>query len=230
MEIALVLFGTVSLISALIPGNPSPQDSLLKSISMIFVLLSLARLARMYPTPRDALAALVGLVHLVLFAALLQVVLLRSTVYAVGADTLDSLPRLNILVPQVSANPLALVAVAGILSCVLGVAPRRVPFNPVIRNVLIVLYVYLIILTRTRSALAVGLIVILVALLARARRRPVSTLAIMAGLVLATLLVLPSLLPDIHAFIQRGQTTQGNRHAQRSNRRLGCRLEDVARE
>jgi O-antigen ligase len=127
----------------------------------------------------------------------------------VGPDTIDNLPRLNILIPQVSANPLALVAVAGILSCVLGVGPRRLPFNPVVRNGLIVVYAYLIILTRTRSALAVGVLVILLALLARARRRPLSTLVILAGLVLATLLVLPSLLPELHAFAQRGQTSQG---------------------
>jgi len=209
VEIALAAFSTVILMSVLIPGNPSPQGSLLKGVSMVFVLLSLARLARMYPSPKDALVGLSGFVHLILLAALVQVVLFRHTVYAVGAGTIDNLPRLNILVPQVSANPLALVAVAGILSCVLGVAPRRLPFNPVVRNALIALYVYLIILTRTRSALLVGLIVIVLALAVRAKRRPLSTLAIMAGLVLATVFVVPAVLPEVHSFIQRGQTAQG---------------------
>jgi O-antigen ligase len=209
VEIALGAFSTVILMSVLIPGNPSPQGSLLKSVSMVFVLLSLARLARMYPSPRDALVGLSGFVHLVLLAAVVQVVLFRHTVYAVGPDTIDNLPRLNILVPQVSANPLALVAVAGILSCVLGVGPRWLPFNPLVRNGLIVLYVYVIILTRTRSALLVGLIVILLALAARARRRPLSTVAITAALVLAAVLVVPAVLPEVHSFIQRGQTAQG---------------------
>jgi O-antigen ligase len=195
--------------SVLIPGNPSPQGSLLKGVSMVFVLLSLGRLARMYPSPGDALVGLSGFVHLVLFAALVQVFLFRHTVYAVGADTIDNLPRLNILMPQVSANPLALVAVAGILSCVLGVAPRWLPFNPLLRNVLIVLYVYVIVLTRTRSALLVGLVVILLALAVRAKRRPLSTLTILAGLVLATVFVIPAVLPEVHSFVQRGQTAQG---------------------
>ncbi len=207
VEIALAGFCTVIVMSVLIPSNPSPQGSLLKSVSMVFVLLSLGRLVRMYPSPREAVTDLAGFVHLVMFAAIVQVVLFRSTVYAVGADTLDGLPRLNILVPQVSANPLALIAVAGILSCVLGVGPRWLPSNAFVRNTLIVLYVYVIVLTRTRSALAVGLLILGIALLGRARRRPLSTLTIMCGIVLATLLVVPSLLPQLHSFLQRGQTS-----------------------
>ena len=209
VETALAGFSAVILMSVLIPENPSPQGSLLKGVSMVFVILSLARLARMYPTPEEAVTGLVSFVHLVLISAAVQLLLFRHDVYAVGADTLDNLPRLNILVPQVSANPLALVAVAGILSCVLGVRPGRVPFNPLIRNALIVLYFYLILLTRTRSGLAVGLIIIAVALLARARRRPLSTVAISSGLVVAGVLIVPSLLPSVHTFFQRGQTTQG---------------------
>ena len=209
VEIALAGFCVAALMSVLLPENPSPQASLLKALSMAFVVLALGRLVRLYPAPREALTALVGFVHIVLLAGAVQVLLFRHDVYTVGADTIDTLPRLNLLVPQVSANPLALMAVAGILSCVLGVGPRRVPFNPLIRNVLIVLYVYMILLTRTRSALAVGLVIIAVAMLVRARRKPLSTVAIMAGLVVASVLVVPNLLPEVHTFFQRGQTAQG---------------------
>jgi len=213
VEVALVTFCAATLLSVLVPENPAPMSSFLKSASMIFVVVAALRLVRMYREPREVVLALIGFVHVVLLAGAVQLLLFRGTVYTAAtgaaAETSDGLSRLNLVVPQVSANPLALLGIAGVLSCVVGVGPRWLHFNPVVRNGLVVLYTYLIILTRTRSAIAVGLLIIGVALLVRMRRKPLSTLAIMIGLTIAAVTVIPGLVPEFHTFLQRGQTTQG---------------------
>jgi len=213
VEVALTGFCAATLLSVAAPENPAPTASLLKSASMIFVVIAALRLVRMYREPREVVLAVIGFVHLVLLAGAVQLVLVHGTVYSAAtgtaAETSDGLARLNLIVPQVSANPLALLGVAGVLSCVVGVGPRWLHFNPLVRNGLVVLYVYLIILTRTRSAIAVGLLIIAVALLVRMRRKPLSTLAILIGLIVAAATVIPGLVPQFHEFLQRGQTTQG---------------------
>lgn len=213
VEVALAGYCGVALLSVVVPSNPAPSVSLMKAASLAFVALAGARLVRMYREPSEVIVALTGFVHLVLLAGAVQLLIFRSTVYAVAtgplSGTSDGLARLNLVVPQVSANPLALVGVAGIISCVVGVGPRWLPFNVVTRNGLLVLYGYLIFLTRTRSALLVGVAIVLVALLVRARRKPLSSLAIFAALCAAAVTIIPDLLPAIHTFFQRGQTRQG---------------------
>lgn len=208
-EIALSAYCVVIVLSVLIPLNPSPHSSLLKSASTVFVFLALGRLVRMYADPGDAVVALAGFVHLVLLAGAFQLLFFHGAVYNVGADSLDNLARLNLVVPRVSANPLALLGVAGILSCVVGVGPRWLRFNVLVRNGLMVLYAYEIYLTRTRSALAFGLIVIAVSLVLRARRHLLSTVVTLAVVVVAAGTLVPSILPQLHSFLQRGQTVQG---------------------
>jgi O-antigen ligase len=208
-EVALSCYCVVIVTSVLIPVNPSPQGSLLKSVSTVFVFVALTRLVRMYDDPGDALVALVGFVHVVLLAAALQLVLFHNTVYSVEPNTFDGLARLNIVVPSVSANPLALLGVAGVVSCVVGVAPRWLRFNVVVRNALLVLYGYEIYLTRTRTALAVGLLVVTIALALRVRRHLLSTLGILAVVIAGAVTLLPAIVPQLHSFLQRGQTAQG---------------------
>ena len=208
-EAFLGAYAFVILASALIPLNPSPQGTVLKSISMIAVLLAMARLVRLYDHPRDLVIACVGLVHLVLLAGAVQIVLFKSTVYAVDENSIDGLARLNIVLPSISANPLAFVGVAGILSCAVGVAPRWLHFSVPVRYALMALYVYEIFLTRTRSALLVGLVIVAFTLILRARRHLLSSVATAVVFLAAALVMTPSLMPELHSFLQRGQTAQG---------------------
>ena len=207
-EIFLASYGLLILMSSQNPGNPSPQGSLLKSGSMVFVLLALARLVRMYPSPRAAVIGLIGYVHVVLIAGLVEVMAFRGDVYTVGVTSLDDIPRLNLILPAISANPLALLGVAGLLSCVLGVGPRWLRFGPFVRCLLAAAYFYEIYLTRTRSGLALGLLILAIALLVRMRRKPLSSAAILACAVGGAILLLPSLSPEIHSYFLRGQTSQ----------------------
>jgi O-antigen ligase len=208
-EVAVAAYGAIILASYLNPSNPNPQASLLKSMSLIFALVAMARLVRLYQEPTELVTALSGFVHAILLGGAIQLFLFRSTVYQVGPTAFDTLPRLNLVVPSVSANPLAMLGVAGILSCALGVAPRWMRFNLAVRNALMLLYAYEVYLTRTRSALLVGVLIILASLVLRARRHPLSS--IVTGLVAAVgvVLVTPSGMGDLHSFLQRGQTAHG---------------------
>jgi len=208
-EVFLAAYGFVILASYLNPLNPSAQASLLKSITLVFSFLVMIRLVRIYRSPTEVVVALIGLVHVILLCGLVQVALFKSTVYQVGADTIDGLPRLNLVVPSVSANPLAMLGVLGILSCALGVAPRWLHFNVAIRNALMLIYAYEIFLTRTRSALAVGLVIVVVSLIVRARRHPLSSIVTGIVAVTAAFLLSPSLSSQLHVFLERGQTAQG---------------------
>lgn len=206
-DVLLAAYLLVIVLSALNPLNPSSQGSLLKSVTLLSVVLAMWRLVRLYDTPQELTVALVGWLHVVLLAGAVQMVLFRSAVYAVGDNSLDGLPRLNLIVPSVSANPLAFAGVAGILSCALGVAPRWLRFTIPVRYLLMGVYVYEIYLTRTRSALGVGLLIIAVSLVVRARRHPLSSIATAAVFLGGAVVLLPSLLPQLHAFLQRGQTS-----------------------
>jgi O-antigen ligase len=208
-EVLLAAYGAVILASYLNPLNPSAQASLLKSVTLVSSFLVMGRLVRLYRSPSEVIVALIGFVHLVLLGGVVQVLLFKSSVYQVTVDSLDDLPRLNLVVPSVSANPLAMLGVLGILSCAVGVAPRWVRFNVVTRNALMLLYAYEIYLTRTRSALVVGLVIIVVALLVRARRHPLSSVLTAAIAVTGAFFLAPSLLPQLHTFFERGQTAQG---------------------
>ena len=132
----------------------------------------MSRLVRLYNHTTDLVVAVVGWVHLVLIAGLVEILFFKSAVYT--ANTLDissdGLARLNLVVPSVSANPLAFLGVAGILSCAVGLAPLWLHFNGFVRTALMGVYVYEIYLTRTRSALVVGLIIVAVSIILRARR------------------------------------------------------------
>jgi O-antigen ligase len=209
VEVLLAVYGVVVLVSYLDPLNPSPQASLLKSLTLVSAFVLMIRLVRLYRSPSEVVVALTGFVHVVLLSGLIQIALLRSTVYQVGAGSIDDLPRLNLVVPSVSANPLAMLGVLGILSCAVGVAPRWLPFNGVVRNALMLVYAYEIFLTRTRSALAVGLVIIVVSLVVRARRHPLSSVVTGIVAVTAAFFLTPSLLPQLHAFLERGQTAHG---------------------
>lgn len=207
-EVFLGLYAVVIAMSVLIPLNPSSQATLLKSATMISVLLAMTRLVRLYDRPRDLVVALIGWVHLVLIAGAVQILFFKSAVYTLDEVSGDGVDRLNLLVPSISANPLAFVGVAGILSCAVGVAPRWLHFNVAVRNALMALYVYEIFLTRTRSALAVGLVIVVLSLVVRARRHPLSTLVTAIVFIAGGIALMPSLLPHLQAFVQRGQTTQ----------------------
>ena len=207
-EVFLSAYGLIILMSSLNPINPNPQASLLKSASMVFVLVAMSRLVRMYRSPQDVVVALMGFVHVVLMLGILELVAIRTTVYSIDPGSLESIPRLQLAVPSVAPNPLALLGVAGILSCVLGVAPRWIPSYSVLRYALAGAYVYEIYLTRTRSALGIGLIIIAIALVIRARRRPLSSIAIFAAVAACVVVLLPSVLPTIHTYLLRGQTSQ----------------------
>lgn len=207
-EIALMGFCAVIIMSTLIPENPSPHGTLLKSLGTVFVFLAMGRLVRLYPTSDAVLRGLVGLVHALLLVAIFQLFFFKSAVYQIAPNDPAGVPRLNSLIPSVSANPLALVAVAGILSLVLNVAPRWLPLNVVTRNALLVGYVYVILLTRTRSALAVGLLVILISLLLRIRRRPLSSLGTLILVLGGVAILAPSLASRVQDYLRRGQTSQ----------------------
>ncbi|HEY2878954.1 O-antigen ligase family protein [Nocardioides sp.] len=206
-DVLLALYALVIVMSASNPLNPNSQASLLKSITLISVILAMWRLVRLYDHPRELVVALVGWVHVVLIAGAVQILVFKSTVYAAGATSTDGLARLNLVVPSVSANPLAFVGVAGILSCALGVGPRWLHLNVFVRNALMGLYVYEIFLTRTRSALGVGLVIVAVSLVVRARRHPLSTITTAVVFIGGAVALMPSLLPQLHTFLQRGQTT-----------------------
>jgi O-antigen ligase len=208
-ELALIGYCAVIVMSTLIPENPSPHGTLLKSFGTVFVFLAMGRLVRLYPTSGEVLRSLVGLMHVLLLAAVFQLFFFKSAVYRIAPNDSSGVPRLNSVIPSVSANPLALIAVAGILSVVLNVAPRWLRLNVVTRNLLLVLYVYVILLTRTRSALAVGLLVIILSLVIRMRRHPLSTLGTFIVVTGGVLVLSPSLAPQVHDFLRRGQTSQG---------------------
>jgi O-antigen ligase len=89
------------------------------------------------------------------------------------------------------------------------VAPRWLRFNGAIRNALMLIYAYEIYLTRTRSALVVGVVIIVVSLIVRARRHPLSSVVTGIVAVTAAIFLAPSLLTQLHAFFERGQTAQG---------------------
>lgn len=207
-ELALIAYCMVIVMSTLIPENPSPHGTLLKSFGTVFVFLAMGRLVRLYPTSGDLLRSLVGLTHVLLLVAVFQLVFFKSAVYRIAPNDASGVPRLNSIIPSVSANPLALIAVAGILSVVLNVAPRWLPLNVITRNILLVTYVYVILLTRTRSALAVGLLVILLSLLIRIRRQPLSTLGTFIVVTGGVFALAPSLGPEVRGFLRRGQTSQ----------------------
>jgi len=208
-EAFLAMYCAAGLLSYANPLNPSPQASLLKALLLVFALLAIGRLVRLYESPSQAIVALTGMVHLVLLAGGVQLLLFKSAVYQSDALVPDSPPRLNLLVPAVSANPLAMFGVAGILACALGVAPRWLPFNVAVRNGLMLLYAYEIFLTRTRSALAVGLVIILVSIVLRARNHPLSSIATGLVVLVGAVMLTPASLDSVQAFLQRGQTTQG---------------------
>lgn len=204
----MTIYAFLILASALNPSNPNGQASLLKSAVLVSVLLAMSRLVRMYDSAAEVIVALTGFVHAVLLAGAVQILFFKSDVYAVSDTSVDGLSRLNLIIPSVSANPLAFVGVAGVLSCALGVAPRWLHFNIAVRNALMGLYVYEIYLTRTRSALVVGLVIVALTLIVRARRHPLSSVSTVVVFVVGGLLLMPSLLPQLHTFLQRGQTTQ----------------------
>lgn len=208
-ELFLATYAVVVLVSYLNPLNPSPQASLLKAMSLVSLYLVMMRLVRLYDSATDVVVSLTGLVHVILLSGAVQFALFKSAVYSVAPDSPDQFARLNLVIPSVSANPLAMLGVAGILSCALGVSPRWMPFNGVVRNALMLIYAYEIFLTRTRSALAVGLIIIAVSIFVRARRHPMASLvtgivALAAGFLLASFFA-----SQTHAFLERGQTSHG---------------------
>ncbi len=204
------MYVVVIFMSGLNPSNPSSHASILKAVILVGVLLAMSRLVRLYNHTTDLVVAVVGWVHLVLIAGLVEILFFKSAVYT--ANTLDissdGLARLNLVVPSVSANPLAFLGVAGILSCAVGLAPLWLHFNGFVRTALMGVYVYEIYLTRTRSALVVGLIIVAVSIILRARRHPLSSLTTAVVFLVGGIVMMPTLLPHLHDFLQRGQTAQ----------------------
>jgi O-antigen ligase len=209
-EVFLCLYVLVVFMSALIPANPSSHATILKALTLAAVLLAMSRLVRLYDCPRDVIVALTGWVHLALIAGLVEILFFKSSVYTTNDLDIggDGLARLNLVIPSVSANPLAFLGVAGILSCAVGLAPRWLHFNGLVRTALMGVYVYEIYLTRTRSALVVGLVIVALSIILRARRHPLSSLLTAIVFLVGGFLLMPTLLPHLHDFLRRGQTAQ----------------------
>ena len=150
--------------------------------------------------------ALAGFVHVVLISTAVQLVLVPNRVYSYDPDSYSLVPRLGSLVPQISANPLAFIAVAGLMSLVTHATPGWVRRDTFLRALLLVVYTAELALTRTRSALVIGLLVLAVTAVARIRRTPVPALLLVTtGMVVALLLRGT----EVMTYLLRGQTEQG---------------------
>ena len=206
-DVFLALYALVIVLSAFNPLNPSGQASLLKSITLISVILAMWRLVRLYDHPRELVVALTGWVHLRPDRRrgadrALPVHGVRRGRHDDGRSR-PAQPRRSVGLRQPAGIP------RGGRHPLLrrGRRPRWLHFNVFVRNALMGLYVYEIFLTRTRSALLVGLVIVAVSLVFRARRHPLSTITTAVAFIGGAVVLMPSLLPELHSFLQRGQTS-----------------------
>jgi O-antigen ligase len=190
VEVYLGLFVVAALVSATLPANPAPQVTLFKALALLSALLALGRLVRMYSSPEEVLRGLASSTYVILGAAVIQFIAFRGDTYATSEGDELGVARLNLIVPQISANPLAFYGVAGVTASMLGLGPRRIVSSVFLRLLTAAGFAAMVALTRTRSALiAAGIVFGLILLWLVVRRPVVAAISVLTGSMLGLVAV-----------------------------------------
>ncbi len=197
----LVAYLAVIAVSAL--WSIGSTQTLVKALLLAATFLALGLLVRTYDTYDDAVRGLALFVHVLLLGECLQVVLIPGQAYA--GDSV-SVPRLRSVVPTIADNPLAYVAVLGMLLLVVGIGPAwtlRVP----VRVVLFAVYSGILLGTRTRTSVLIAVVLIVFAL-ARVARERVGALVLLMVVSVGGVMGAALLNDTIASYLLRGQNAR----------------------
>lgn len=208
LTVGAAWFLTAAVASSL--WSVDPRITALKCIPLVFTFVCLARLSRSYPSFTDGARAVFHIVNLILIAALAQLVVMPGIVYTGSVS--DPVPRLNSMVPAVSANILGLVATVGLIGAALRVGPRWAT-KPAVAALLFAGYMLVLAATKSRTVLLVALLVAGWALLKAMHRSAAAAVAGWLGIAGAAVTVYALLgsawaQEQIVAFFERGQNEQ----------------------
>ncbi|WP_433802936.1 O-antigen ligase family protein [Actinomycetospora sp. CA-084318] len=143
--------------------------------------------------------------HIILTATIVGAFIAPSLAFAVAKG--EEISRLGSIIPQISANPLAYVALAGLLSIAIRIGPDFVSKRPWLQVVLAFAYVAVLLLTRTRIGVALAVLVILLAVVFGLRHRPLPSVLFLLASVPFALLIL-SYTSSVTEYFLRGQDDQ----------------------
>lgn len=203
VEFGVTMFLMVAVASS--AWSIAPTATLLKTVPLVASYLALLRLVRLYPDVETAIRGLAVMVHALLIWTAAQAIVVPEMVL-IPDGPYSTVLRLNSAAPQMSPNPLALVAVAGILAVVLRVGPHWITRSLPTQVLLVGVYFAELLATRTRTALAVGAVLVVGAALAQVRTRPALVIhSTLAGLAVALWAWTPARVDAVQQFIARGQ-------------------------
>jgi O-antigen ligase len=197
----LVAYLAVIAISAV--WSIGSTQTFVKALLLAATFLALGLLVRTYDSIDDAIRGLAVFVHVLLLGECVQLVLVPSQAYA---GDVDSVPRLRSVVPTIADNPLAYVAVLGLLLLVVGIGPRWTLYAPA-RVLLFVVYSGILLGTRTRTSVLIA-VVLLVFALARAAREHVGGLILLMSASVAGVMGAALLNETIASYLLRGQSAR----------------------
>ena len=180
-----------------------PSQTLMKALLLSVTFLALGLLVRTYETLEDALRGLSVFVHVLLWAECLQILIIPSQAYY--ADT-DLVPRLRSVVPTIADNPLAYVAVLGLLQLVVGIGPAWTLRMPT-RALLFLAYAGILLGTRTRTSVLLAVLLLVFALAMVARERVGALLLLMVGSTVG-IMVATLMSSTVASYLLRGQNAE----------------------
>lgn len=203
VEWGIGLFLAVAVVSA--AWSVDARVTFLKAVPLMACYLAAMRLVRLYPDAQSAIRGLAAVVHGLLILAAVEFAVVPGLVFApVGAYSSER--RLSMLAPQISSNPLALLAVVGILGVLLRVGPAWISRHVLVQVALVAVYLGELLATRTRIGLAIGVLLVVGALVAQVNRRPVLVVnAVLVAIAAALWAWTPERVAAIESFLARGQ-------------------------
>ncbi|WP_162244514.1 O-antigen ligase [Marmoricola sp. Leaf446] len=203
-EASLISFCLIAGLSSV--WSDSFTATAFKAIQMTGAALAVLYLVRYYPSSDRAVQGLATACHGLLIATGIQWAFFPANVYV--SEEIGLAPRLGSSIPQVSANPLAFVAVAGLAGLLLRVGPRLITNSTLVTISLGGLYVAELIGTRTRSGIAVGILMVAVAFFSLANRRAALVLNTVLAILITLVWLGPRYSDSVRTYLTRGQDRQ----------------------
>jgi O-antigen ligase len=200
-ELLLMAYLAVVIVSGM--WSIGATQTLVKGLLLGVTYLALGLLVRTYGTFQDAIAGLAVFIHVLLLGEVLQLLVIPGQAYS---DDTDGVFRLRSVVPTIADNPLAYVAVLGLLLLVVGIGPRWTMRLP-IRVILFGTYAMILLGTRTRTSVLIAVVLLLFAL-ARIARERVGAMVLLLTVTVAGILGAAMLNDSIASYLLRGQSAR----------------------
>ncbi len=180
-----------------------PMQTLVKALLLSATFVALGLLVRTYESFEDAIHGLAVFIHVLLLGECLQLLVIPSQAYS---DDTDNVFRVRSVIPTIADNPLAYVAVLGMLLLVIGIGPRWTLRAPT-RVALFLVYTGILLGTRTRTSVLIAVVLLVFALTRLARER-VGALVLLMGVSVGGVMGAALLNETIASYLLRGQSSR----------------------